>query len=222
MLKYTDKVRSSVNPTGAACWRNRVLALDISYVASGWAVYDITQSDMLDCGVVRVIRDLGVEQKALAKKITRSVFGLIEAFKPYYIVYEKYYFEQSTRGLVSARLGITADIIYVDAWLESFFEYVLRTPLVFSFRVNEWKGQVPKDVVIERMKLRFPHKSWWKNKHIYDHNAIEACALALFFMQKVYGSIPEELRVNGTQQGNKKLFAKISPRLHHQAASIRE
>jgi len=63
------------------------------------------------------------------------------------------------------------------------------TDTVISYEPNQWKGQLPKDVVARRLQKLYPEENIYdvkKKKFIMDHNVVDACAIGHVYL---YGHI---------------------------------
>lgn len=63
------------------------------------------------------------------------------------------------------------------------------TDNVVSYEPNQWKGQLPKDVVARRLQKLYKDLDIYdmkNNKFLMDHNIVDACAIGHFY---IYGKL---------------------------------
>lgn len=186
--------------------KNRILSLDLAENNSGWAIYDIGRNQFLDCGVVktnliaRTYKDRLRITKEKSENLIHQILNIAKVYRPKFIVYEEYFLEPSERGIAATVKGTSYQIIFNNGYLEGCLKYEFADSIIYSVRPSEWKGQVPKSVIFERlkafsdeMKEKFPNKPFWRCKFPSDHNAVEACMIGNWFLKNVYPSLPIEV-----------------------------
>lgn len=188
--------------------KNRILSLDLAENNSGWAIYDIERNQFLDCGVVKtnLLAKTYKERLRITKEksenLIHQILEIAKVYRPYYIVYEEYFLEPSERGIAATVKGTSYQIIFNNGYLEGCLKYEFKDALIYSVRPSEWKGQVPKSVIFERLKefskimqKKFPKKPFWRCQFPSDHNAVEACMIGQWWFKNVYSLLPEEAKL---------------------------
>jgi Holliday junction resolvasome RuvABC endonuclease subunit len=133
-------------------WKGRTmyLTIDPGLAGTGWAVWDISWK--LKCwGVIYESRELtGAEWHLRALDIANRVEILAMQHKIKIAYIEQPAFFQSAGGQTTARSGALIKLTTLVGMIMSKLKTI--TPVA----VNKWKGQLPKNIVIERIQALLP------------------------------------------------------------------
>lgn len=157
----------------------------LSYV--GGALFDLDQKKMLECYYI----DTGVDARDEAEQTADLVSKIHETFKPYLnnegivvVEYpEQYSITPAPRSSVQGLACTGGGIVCMLKRPNNKVQFVLP---------KTWKGQVPKDIMLERIvsKLDDEEKSLLEVKKYAKykkHNVIDAIGLGLFKLERLRG-----------------------------------
>lgn len=134
------------------------LTIDPGLNGTGWALWD-ERWKLLRNGVITP-KNKGWEMRG--SEITCRVLDLDELINDVRDVYMEFpEFHQSAGGQVTAKSGALVKL----AWFVGFLSSAIPVP-VHYVTPTQWKGQLPKQIVIDRIKAKMPDVK--AKSHDYD------------------------------------------------------
>jgi hypothetical protein len=141
-----------------------IITLDPSINDCGYAIFRKNRS-LHSYGVIKPEKGLEWKEKAY------SILLKIESLKAYCnedlekIIYEMPEIWFSARGQISKESGALEKLYFVCGMIQGKFEYI-----AYPLTPSQWKGQLPKDVTLERICKKY---------HLKDITSHEADAIAI-------------------------------------------
>lgn len=132
------------------------LSIDPSIRSCGWAVWK--NGRFKYAGLIRP--KVQEDWQAMGHQVGAEIHGIVRDHKVDEVYCEFPAFFGGSKGAVTASSGALVKL----AWLVGFLDGMI-TPEFRKFvlvPVNTWKGQLPKEVIIERIKKILP-RGIWKN-----------------------------------------------------------
>jgi hypothetical protein len=157
-----------------------LLSVDPGVKTMGMVVLQVTHSGQVEIAAAHVV-DLGPNDKRpFDKQIENLIYALeifAAPFKITEVACEYPIFFQNRRGMDTAAKGNLVEMAYcvgcVSGWARSFGATFIPVP------VTDWKGQLPKPVVNERIAARIDTSLLSKKSHDWD-----ACGIGLYVKGK--------------------------------------
>ena len=173
----------------------RVLGLDISTVATGWAIID--NGKLLKHGVIKIDADLNDCEKYFY--VTQSVATLLKIYKPNELAIEDTFFLKNVNSLKVLN-RVAGQIMYV--WY-----VVSRTEPYFYMAVSarkaipDLKGNAQKDEVTMAVNKTFKKGNM---RQITDHNEADAVVMAIHHYLQRQPEVTSDKQVPDTKKASKK------------------
>lgn len=149
---------------------SKILGFDPSTTSTGWALLRASDQEILRYGRIRPDKKLDIKERTLV--LGRESQQLIRTIVPDVILIE----EPDDQGIVGrttgtqARLAACSYLIAGGALADGYTTILIP--------VQQWKGNVPKDVIYRRLRdiygAKLPHGTI---KHPENHDAIDAIGL---------------------------------------------
>lgn len=136
----------------------RALCLDPGLGGTGYAMFDCLRTKDEAPGMVcthGVLKTTERAWQAGAEDLSAQMIGLLEALTPDVVALEVPELWQTAVSQSSASSGDLFKLCYLcGCFGEIVRQFCRRSPILV--RPSEWKGQLPKDVVIRRIKIIYP------------------------------------------------------------------
>jgi Holliday junction resolvasome RuvABC endonuclease subunit len=141
-----------------------ILTVDPGLNGTGWAVWDYNDMRFIDAGIIKPWKNLSWQDEG--QYILRHLLDLREQYDipSLYIEYPAFF--GSAGGQVTAASGALVKLSWLVGLICGGFHSSTK---VFLTPVNEWKGQLPKSVVSQRI---IAIDSQFKKYKSHAHDAI--------------------------------------------------
>lgn len=135
--------------------KTQIITIDPGIAGTGyaiWAILNNTEWKLLKYGVIQISSGhWKMKRKTIARKLTK--LGRIWKASDVFIENPRTF--GSVKGKMVAQRGDLVKLAELVGYLEASFNlYDIRTHLV---EIINWKGQLPKEVVIKRIKRIYPN-----------------------------------------------------------------
>jgi Holliday junction resolvasome RuvABC endonuclease subunit len=156
-----------------------LISVDPGLNGTGWAIFNSGKKgiSLLDVGVITDRKSDSFQKRG--ENILKDLEVIMDGREMFELAVEFPSFFQSSHGEMVARRG---DLVKL-AWFVGVISgaVIARDMPLRIVEVNEWKGQLKKDVVIRRIERKFPEVSEHKIKtHAWDAVGIGLYCLGKF------------------------------------------
>jgi len=146
---------------------SNALCLDPGIGGTGYAMFESLRIRQEAPGMVcchGVIKTQERQWQSGAEDLSGKLIGVLEALKPDIVAMEIPEMWQSSTSHSSAASGDLFKLCYLCGMFgEVARQFCMKSPILL--RPTEWKGQLPKEVVIQRIKIIYPMLS------VFSHDA---------------------------------------------------
>lgn len=130
------------------------IAVDPGITGTGWAVFDNLGDYPIACGVMNKSAKDG-DWIGTLHRFVAEMSGVLDKYECSKMVCELPQHFDSALGQAAA---VSGDIVKLSCVVGAYATIIWQAKGVFSpVKVNDWKGQIPKDVTIKRINKLLPN-----------------------------------------------------------------
>lgn len=156
---------------------SRVLSIDPGLNGTGWVVAFLNRNGQVNIIRSGIINEKNGTLEERAGAIAAEIVWIANRNNVSRICCEYPAFFDSVSGQMVAKRGDLVKLTFLIGYIAGMLHEFGKCELI---PVNEWKGQLPKSVINERVKQILGEKRW--NLLGLKSHAVDACGIALFVL----------------------------------------